>query len=176
MGEFRIGRTRAQHSYPDPRRDTSVQFARNFAIGPETNTAVVTGDAGNPAIGGTLVPWSAIESGATPGTTVPITPQVTGIVQIESVICLKNSDTSPQIVLVQVLIDGFINPIPELEVVTVPASGFVAIPVLTEIIEALPTNTTFDIAIRLIASANGFITIAMESSSIEIEEKPAATG
>lgn len=60
MGEFRIGRKFASHSYPDTRAATTVPYARNFAVGPGTVTDVTVG---------TPVPWGVIEAIAAWGNT-----------------------------------------------------------------------------------------------------------
>jgi hypothetical protein len=51
---FRIGRSRAQHSYPTARTTAMFPLARNFASGPKDETDITEA--------GTLVPWSAIDS------------------------------------------------------------------------------------------------------------------
>lgn len=58
MGEFRIGRTRAQHSYPESRFGGGVQtLARNFANGPKLGSDPVIDDSV-----GTFIPWGVIDS------------------------------------------------------------------------------------------------------------------
>jgi len=175
MGEFRIGRKFASHSYPEPRRDTTVAFARNFAKGPATSTIIAAGNLVQPFTGGTLVPWDFIESGAPLGTSVPITPVTTGIMLVSGVVCVKSTSTADAFVFVQVLLDGDLVPVPFEAVATIPPDGTVVIPILTEEIEA--PGPTFNWSIRLVAfNSDGVLSLFMESSTLNIEERPAATG
>jgi len=167
MGEFRIGRSYAKHSYPESRQNTTVPLARNFAIGPLTSTAVTTG--------GTQVPWSDIESGATPGVDVPITPASSGTIQLTGVIEVNNGTESGVNVQVQVQLAGTTSPLPATEKVTAPP-GFSAIPLLTEWITALPLGTTAKFEVLVTAASNGAITLVAQSSSFEVKEVPPATG
>ena len=49
MGEFRIGRRFAQHSYPDGPRALSAAFASNFAFGPGSDSQIAMSLPGTPA-------------------------------------------------------------------------------------------------------------------------------
>lgn len=183
MGEFRIGRSRAQHSYPETRRNTTLQFARNFAAGPGETTDVASG---NGITGGTQIPWAIIESVGVvfpPGVVdVPITPRITGIIQITGVVEVKSS--APAIVLVQVQlgVDGGALPaggrssVPLLETVTVDAGGE-AIPILVDLpaILAIGVTRTIQIVVSDILGA-GTVILALESSTLDVQEVPAATG
>lgn len=170
MSEY-VGRTGALrlYSYPESRRTAQIgPFARNFAIGPALQTAVTTG--------GTLVPWAAIESGAPPGTDVPITPKVTGVLVISGVITLKNASGAPVTVQLRVEINGVPLLAPLLEEATVDASGFEAVPFMTEPVFLLVVGTTVNIQILLTPTDDDAISIAIESSSLSIQEVPVATG
>lgn len=168
MGEFRIGRTFARHSYPDTRAATSVPYARNFAAGPAVDTAVATAP-------GTQVPWSAIEVGA-PGVDVPITPKSTGVIHVDGVISVHNTSELPVDVQVEVQIGGVQNPVPASEKVTVAGLAFAAIPFNADIVSAQAVGVTKQIEILLIASASPAIQVIANSSSIEVLEEPVATG
>ncbi|MGH3303685.1 MAG: hypothetical protein ACRDOK_18800 [Streptosporangiaceae bacterium] len=168
MGEFRIGRKFASHSYPDARRDTTQPFARNYALGPTTSTDVT--------MAGTLVPWTVIESGAPPGTDVPITPKTSGIIQADGVICIKNSSATPQNVQLLVLVNS-VAITPENEAVTIAADpGYMAIPFIAEDPNLRPIGTPVNVTIKLTANADGVITMALLSSSLRVQEVPPATG
>jgi hypothetical protein len=167
MGEFRIGRAYAKHSYPESRQNTTVPLARNFAVGPATTTAVTTG--------GTPVPWSSIESGAPAGVNVPLTPLSSGIIELTGVIEVDNGTESPVVVQVQTALSGPILGLPVNEKVTVQP-GFAAIPIVTEWLAALPLGTTVDFQVIVTAASNGAITLVAGSSSFRVKEVPPATG
>jgi len=166
MGEFRIGRSRAQHSYPEPRFGGAAAqiFARNFASGPELLTAL--------DLGGTQVPWNAISSGAAPGTNVPITPQTTGVLLISGVITVKNNEAAAQ--SVRIAVNGVPVTVPTFESTLVASLDSLAIPFLVEA-PAVAVGVTWNIAILVTPSGNNMNLLA-EESAIEIQEVPVATG
>ena len=166
MGEFRIGRRYAQHSYPDaPRVPTLAPLARNFATGPKVGTAV--------AAAGTQVPWNSIDFGPD-GVDVQITPQTTGLVRVSAVIAVGNSDVAQRNVQVQVQIGNVTVPLPVSDQVTVAANGLEAIPFLIEL--SLPVGVPSQIQILVTAEVDGQISLSQESSSMELQEVSIATG
>lgn len=148
-----------------------VPFARNFATGPETTTPIETT--------GTMVVWNSIDVGADPSQDVPITPISTGVVRVSAVIPLKSSfDTETESVGVLLLVDASPVGHPAFEAVSVAPNGFDELTVLAEI-TGLTVGVTVNISIQLTASnqtQSETLSIAQESSSIELEEVPAATG
>jgi hypothetical protein len=164
---FRIGRKYAQHSYPIPRAATSVPYARNAAVGPAASVPITTVAA--------AIPWAIIESGAAPGVNVPITPRSTGIVRIHSVVTVKNSSNAPVQATVAAVVNGTPLPVPGFESVTIPASGSMAIPILTET-PPLPIGVLANIEIAVVASADAALSLIFASSSLEVQEVQAATG
>lgn len=166
MGGFRIGRTRAQHTYPVPRAATTVPYARNTAVGPTTNTDFTTV---------IPVPWSIIESiGGAPGTfnDVPITPKSTGIVRIAGVISVAAD--SPVVVQVAIKVGVSVLPVPGAEFVTV--SLLEAIPVLITVPPAFtPVGVATNIEI-LVTAAGGTATLIAASSSLDVQEVVPVTG
>jgi len=174
MGEFRIGRSRAQHSYPEARRNTTVAFARNSASGPAANTPITTG-------AGIQVPWSVIESGAPASTDVPITPRVTGIIHITGVLTITNPDEADSIVQLQVEIGDVVVPIPLAENVSLNDS---VIPVPFDVIvgagangPALPVGVVSLVQIRVKEGGESSISELVQAScTIHIQEVSAVTG
>lgn len=176
MGEFRIGRSRAQHSYPEPRFSgaaPTVEFARNFATGPKLDQEL--------SLAPVAVEWNSVDVAVPPipplstVTVVQITPLSTGVVRVLAVLSLFNIDVAQRNALVQVLQNGDVLPFPAAEDVTVPAGGFVAVPILVEI-TGLALGVTVEIGIAVTASANDALRITAESSSLELEEVPVSTG
>ena len=169
MGEFITRPTRVGpvHGYPDnPRAAALALFARNFASGPGTDTAVTTA--------GTLVPWSAIDSGAPAGTDVPITPRSTGVVRISGVLSLSCISEGNEWVQLLVQVGGVAQAIPAVEKDTVSAGGFTAVPFLAEV--TLPIGVAANIQIKLNPRVNDTVTIVADSCTIEVQEVPVATG
>lgn len=173
MGEF-LSKTVSNlrlHGYPDSRRSGSVvPFARNFATGPEQVTPIDTV--------GVAVPWDALDVGA-PGTHVPITPLSTGVVRISAVLPLKSSfDTEDVGVGVAVLLNDVSLAKPAFEAVTVNPAGSEVMAVLAEL-TGLTVGVTYNVSIVLTANLqteSETVSLALESSSIELQEVPAATG
>ena len=125
MGEFRIGRSHAQHAYPDTRGGSALLLlARNFASGPEAAQAI-------PEAGAAVV-WNAIDAGqAPPSADVPITPRSTGKIIVRGVIVAANASGSDWDVFVELVVDGVVQSPPAV-VTTVPAGGNASIPFLAE--------------------------------------------
>lgn len=171
MGEFRIGRVFARHTYPEPRRGGGASagaFARNFASGPASETTIT--------VPGVQVPWAAIDVGS-PGTDVPITPQSTGIIRIDGAITLKNHSGDSVVVVVSAQVNGVDLPFPLAESISIPTNSFAVVPILAET-TALPVGTPVNIQI-LVASDDSDtdeITIVLESSTLGVQEVSAATG
>jgi hypothetical protein len=170
MSGFRIGRKFAQHSYPDPRRSTTVAFARNSATGPAA-------DQGFDDTGAQVV-WDSIESGAVAGVNVPITPLSSGKIHITGVITVKTDNPNSVDVNLTVEVDSLLVPRPANEMVSVSGTGpdmpWAAIPF--DVIVNLPVGVTSNIEILMTASADVAIHIEAGSSSISIQEVPPVTG
>jgi hypothetical protein len=171
MGEFRIGFKYARHSYPDPPRGGGVSptsFARNFAVGPATDTDI--------SITGTDVPWSAIDVGA-PGVNVPITPIATGIAVISGVLTVKNTSGSDTlIVVVGVAVNNVLLAFPLAESTVIPINSTLAIPFLAEA-TGLALNAASNVQIVVTTpDQDGVGQIVGESSSVDVQEVAAATG
>jgi len=176
MSEF-VGRTGALrvYSYPENRlQGSSASFARNFASGPAGATDI--------PVAGILVPWSSPDAG-TPGTDVPITPRSTGLVLITGVITVKSTSGNQETVTLEVLVNGVPLAVPFVENLTIEPGGVIAIPILTETNShinggPLPLGTTADVSIFLSASVDDpvVLQVSTESSTLELQEVPVATG
>ena len=170
MGEFRIGRKFAQHSYPESRRNTTLPFARNSAFGPSAPLSLTTG--------GVLVPWASVEAGAPPGSTsIPITPQVTGIVRMIGMFLVQNTAVSSEIATFLVSINGG-PPIPVPSQATVDAGteltpGFETLPFVLDL-PPLPVGTTSHISVLARSSADNTLTVT--TATFDVQELPLATG
>lgn len=179
MGEFRIGRKHAQHSYPEPPRGgtnpPATPFARNFASGPAIET--------NITIPGVQVPWSAIDVAAPPvppatSVHIPITPQSTGVIRISGALTIKNkSGVDTVVVLVNPQVGDASLPFPLGDEVSIPPNGLAVIPILAEktgltvgvqaLVSVLVSSETADV---------DTISIELESSTLDVQEVLAATG
>lgn len=174
MGEFlskTVGNLRL-HGYPESRGVGAVTpFARNFATAPSTTTQI--------ADTGTMVVWNTIDAGASPSQDVPITPISTGVVRVSAVLPMKSSfATDPVVVSVVLLVDGIPTGHPAFEAVTIDPDGFEVMSVLAEI-TGLTLGVTVNVSLQLTASnltEGEQASLSLESSSIELEEVPAATG
>jgi hypothetical protein len=168
MGEFRIGRRFAQHTYPDtPRGGGALAFARNFAMGPATPTTITTG--------GVQVPWDFIESGAPSGVNVPITPRVTGRMLFSGVVQVTNNDDAPVTVQVQIQVNDATELVPLVQE-TVDANGEAAIAFEIMYIASLPVGVTAQIQLLVTSTADVDVVLSTDNSTLEIEEKSFATG
>ncbi len=168
MGEYRIGRKHAAHSYPEPRFTGLVgPFARNYATGPTDPFTVATTP-------GSQVLWSFVAVGA-PGTDVPITPVSTGYLRITGMLSIANPG-DPAVVRVQVQIGGVSLPIPFESVVTLANDQSVIIPIFAE---TTPTDTRVgtmkNIEILLTSSLTGPV-LFPESSLLDVQEVQVPTG
>jgi hypothetical protein len=166
MGEFRIGRKFARHTYPESPRigNALTAFARNFATGPKVDTAIGAG---------IQVPWNAVDAGTPPTTAdVPITCRSTGIVIVSGVVTISNPSGAPILVTATVQVDGVATT--SFSATTVPAGGEATIPVLAETDPGTtPIGATHQIEISI--DGNG-ATIVGDGSSISVQEVSVATG
>jgi hypothetical protein len=172
MTEF-VGRTGSLrlYSYPERRRSGAELFARNFAAGPEFPTPVAI--ATDP---GTQVPWAVIESGAPAGVNVPITPRSSGIIRITGVVVVKSSSEIVEIVNLEVEINGTAISIPQFEAQSILDGGFATIPFVTENTSFLPIGVVANVSVRVTASSDDVLQLRPASSTIDVQEVPAATG
>lgn len=175
MGYITNSKQRSPEAYPEPRRGSgsSDSFVRNFASAPASQT-VVADDPGSQIV------WNSIFSGAAASADVPITPAVTGRIRVSAVIVLKNISSDPAVdsgvqVVVQVGNPGVDTTVPFDERVSIPIGAAVAIPVLTET-DPQPVGTPTSISILLVAGDADAIALVSQSSTIDIQEVPAATG
>jgi hypothetical protein len=167
---FRMGRKYAAHSYPETRAGANAPpvglFARNYASGPAIDTPVL--------IAGVQVPWNNIDGGSALGPDVPITPHVTGRVQVSGVIAFENSSATPVNVQVEVQINDITTTIPasdraSLVAAPVESVSTVAIPFSV----MLPLTLGVESLIQIRVSANddvATINVVADSSTIEIQE------
>jgi hypothetical protein len=181
MGEFRIGRKSAQHSYPESRFAGLLgPFARNFAAGPLLPDVVVVGDG---ITGGTPILWDIIESGAPASISVPITPKSTGIIRITGVVAVKNSSGAAVNVLVQVALNGVRQVVPFSEEVTVVnhapdafnIGGAATLPIVAEL-AGLVVGVTRLVSIVVTAETAVAINLLAATCTLDIQEVAAATG
>lgn len=170
MGEFRIGRSRAQHSYPDtPRGGGAFAFARNYAS---------TEQSQNFGAGSFNINWQSIEApGAdpVPGTNVPITPQVTGRIRIIVTGVYRNTTLNMVNVAEIVFVDG--NLITEgAETVDGTVDTTNGDATITVVVDTTVTpGSTHQVSIQCAAStASSGVTL--ELAQIDIQELPVATG
>lgn len=168
MGEFRIGRKKAKHFYPERRHGSALfLFARNFATGPKVGTAI--------AAAGTQLPWNAIDVSPGPADEdVPITPISSGKILLDGDIVVGNADGVTRFVTIQIQVNDVTLLIPAANHVSVEAGGFLSIPILAEL--TLPVGVTANIQILATAEVDGQLTFSQLSSSLSLEEVNAATG
>lgn len=173
MGEFRIGRKFAQHSYPDtPRPQPAGAFARNSANG-------VTGQPLAVTVAGVQIPWFQREvAGPTP-VDVPITPKSTGAIHISGVFQFQNNNTGagPQDAKVQLQFGGvnFISVTSTVETVG-EGPGTETIPLdLTIPGGFLPIGTTQQVEIKVSAGIDD-TSLVLTFATLSIEEVQPPTG
>jgi hypothetical protein len=168
----RIGRKYAAATYPQSpgAAGGTAAFARNSAVGPNSNQPLTTNLATN-------VVWTLIASTEAAGPNVPITPQATGNVIVEVVVNASNSDTAAHTLNVAVAVGG--TPVGPESIVelgpTGTAASQVAIPVQVPISD-LPIGDTSEITVQVTASAANVITLPISRSSISVREVGVATG
>jgi hypothetical protein len=173
MGEFRIGRTYARHSYPDTPRGASAAFARNSAFGPNSPPLSVD------PVAGTKVPWQQIEVGTAGDTVVPFTPKVTGITRVLVNVVFENAGAS-DVVGVSVLIGGSIigSTVSTIDASSEAGRAFITVPFQVDLAGAdkLLLGPTYSFEVK-VAQLHGSGTISViVVSSIDIQELPPATG
>jgi hypothetical protein len=177
---FRIGRKFASHTYPEASRGGSgnplTAFARNFAVGPATDTPVVTT--------GTQILWGTVDVPDINPQNVPITPRSTGVVRVSGSIIVQNTGVNPATVVVQVQVNGVATPaaFAEAPIVTIdPAngieetSGFESIPLLVEL-TGLVIGTKVDVQILVGSFTDGIVFLTAIRSTIDVQEVAVATG
>jgi hypothetical protein len=175
MSEF-VGRTGSNrvYSYPETPRGASAlsALARNFAFGPDTSTDIDTAP--------TPVPWAGMDVGA-PGINVPITPRATGIIRISGVLNIKSASGIQEAISLVVIVDSVEMPVPFFERPTFEAGARVAIPFLTELNAAtfgapLTVGVTSNVVIAVTASNPDVLSLPLNSSTMDVQEVPVATG
>jgi len=161
------------HSYPEtPRGAAAGMLARNAAFGPENVTPILTSP--------TSVPWQSLDVGVA-GVTVPITPRVTGVVRIIGVIGVKSSSGIQELLTVHVAVNGELLFIPFNPEPTLSASGYILIPILTEVNvftngSVLPLGVTATVQVILTANNPDVLSIDPGASSLDVHELMPATG
>lgn len=163
MSEF-VGRTGSLrlYSYPEPRRSGgAVQaLARNFDY-----SAKNTGGVSDSYV---IVTWSDGED------YLPITPLVTGIVEVSGIVIFTNeSNDTPVNAFVEVFVDGVIVPGMS-SVATIGPEETVSVPFLFQA-EGLDLNVEAEVSLRLIASADQE-TLEWDAATMAIQEVAASTG
>ena len=176
MGEFRIGRSRAQHSYPTSPRATTLPLARNSASGPDA------GGAGGQVIGsaGAQIVWEDFEIGVPPSADVPITPSVTGIVHVTGVIVILASVSNLNVHL-RVQLGGVNVDVPASEIISTGETPDQRVAIPFDVIigsgentPALDIGVTANIQIHL--TPDDDITVVADSSTIHLQEVTLPTG
>lgn len=167
MGEFRIGRTHAQHAYPEPPTGSALLLlARNFA---DTNPAQSIPDTG------VAINWNRIDIGAVPANSVSITPKSTGKLIVKGVIVIENTDVGDHFVVLEGLRGGAVQPLPASDKTTIPAGATVSIPFLAEYTGVVGVATTVGIQATSDPGAAGVATVT-DASSLSVQEVVEATG
>jgi hypothetical protein len=176
MGEFRIGRKHAQHSYPDTPRSAVASYARNSALGPQDRVQSL------PAPLGANILWLTPEIGVA-GANIPITPRVTGIVRVASVVVCQNAAFAPDAMVVELILDGVpigLQTGSTIDAATEAGNGLITIPY--EIIfapggggNAPLTLAPHTIAIHVTPSLGGVGTSVLALSTVDIQELPLAS-
>src|SRR5512147_2902491 len=166
MGEFRIGRKYAQHSYPESRRDTTVPYAGNFAQGPTDNTAISSG--------GTQIPWTVIASGAPAGVDIPITPKSSGRIRLVGQVVVDNISEGNATVSVQAQVDGVTISTPSSQTEFSTDITIDTVPFVLDL--TLPVGVLANIQLLVTASGNDELELTAACSTLDISEIPAPTG
>ena len=178
MGEFRIGRTFARHSYPDTPRGASAAFASNFALGPGSDQAIATapGTAVFTAANG-----SAVSAGTITADGAPITPNVTGDVLVEAAVEVRNTTEGVINIFVFARINGTTTTTP-VAAATLDSEGYESIPVTLLLPGALALGATAHVNLVVVASSSGALLTTSGSSPNEaastmyLREVPLPTG
>jgi hypothetical protein len=182
MGEFIFnrGRSRTAHGYPETRAGANAPpiglLARNFAAGPPTPDAQAID-----VSPGTQVQWVAAVPGTNPED-VPITPRVTGLIQVSGVITVANTSGSTRQVQVQIEFNSTTLPVPQTENTAVSANvaeetnGYLAIPFLVEFLPGTPLGTQVNVHVRLTALTTTSLELPVLSSTIVVQEVLPRTG
>ncbi len=186
---FRIGRKFAQHTYPQARATSTVSFARNSAIGPDTSLVSITDNpvgAGAAAFG-TPVPWQTVESTAAPNTLVPITPSVTGRIRALATVVVISTAEFTVFVTMGLVVDSGAGFVPTSHTVVarlVPNGDTVTIPLVLDF--TMPVGGPHEVALVLLASGAGAsivqpMTLTLSGdptpgATLDLQELPLATG
>lgn len=177
MGGFRIGRTRAQHTYPESRRNTTVPYARNsalFVLDGQGNTPMVL--SGTP----TPIPWTSIESTfPTGGVDVPITPRTTGLVLLTGMVTATVSpENSEANLLVQIKVGTALLTVP-FALEDIPAGTAapqtITIPIVFSGPIPLPIGVTTNIQIQ-VSQTVGSDAASVVDATLSLQEVQLPTG
>lgn len=172
MGEFRIGRTRAQHSYPESRQNTTVPYARNSALFVKTSMVLT----GTPA----PIPWSLIESTFAGGVNVPITPKTTGLVLLTGMVTIVNTDSGHVArVLLNIKVGAFVLAAP-FSIADLPANpspgSTITIPIVFSGPTPLLIGSTTNIQIQASQTGADADTVSVVDATLSLQEVVPATG
>lgn len=171
---FRIGRNRAQHTYPQSRASGSLPFARNSAFGPATDTTILPGD---PAAPGAAIIFSTFESGGA-GTGVPITPRVTGIVLVTATIECVTLTEDPDQLTVQISVGAAPPTLVPLSGNSAPASvgeGSITSASFTMVL-GLSVGITHHVSMWTSSNNSDMLSLQAHCSWLSLEEVQTATG
>ena len=164
MGSFRIGRKFAQHVYPEPRRSSGAAdpVARNFA----------TAKGGELAADDNTVSWVAdVPADPVNLTQVPITPILTGVIEISGFVVIVGSAESALEAEILISVDGVEVPATMESEAIVPINGMLAIPYMAQV-SGLTLNTTVPVTMVINASVGG----SLEGGVMAVQEVPVSTG
>lgn len=167
MSEFRTGNKAKSHPYPaTPRGDGALAFARNYASGPALDTPVSNA--------GVQIPWSNIAGGSVLGPNVPITPHVTGRVQVQGMVSLENTSSTPANTQLAIQINGVTTLVPanaQAFLPAAPAEGISSVVIPFSVALVLTVGVAVNIQILMDTDNDvSTVDIVAESSTIEIQE------
>jgi len=154
-------------------------------------------------MGGTQIFWGVIGAGTAPSVNVTITPRVTGLIRVSGVVTVGKAVAFPVNILVQVQLGvdgapplpsppGGRMPVPLLETSTLDAAiatglpppipadlGSLAIPIyipILPVVLAIGVTRTIQIVVSVLSAGGTGTSLILGSSTIEVQEVPAATG
>jgi len=128
MGEFRIGRTHAQHFYPVRRLGggDTPDLARNFA----STSMLKDNEFSNEPV---FIQWSSIGTDPPYPTEVPITPLFSGVIEISGVLNIDNEGVDPYHVIIRVYVNEIEVPVTMGSQTTIAGGSLISIPFLAQV-------------------------------------------
>lgn len=144
----------------EPALNPATTFARNSATGPNADTPITS--TANPPT--QVVTWTFIEAGTEPSVNVPITPRITGTIQMIAVLNVSNT-TGAAIEFSAAFTVNALSFSPNF-IMTVPAGGVGHVSMLLTL-KNTPVGTNENIGV--VVSGNGLTLLAL-SSAIAVQE------